>query len=120
MRVVSVSEPIYRSKVFVFIGAGEEFSRWLERVHRVQLTTKEHGAAQSLSWFDDNGDWYAAIRLPYWRPGNPWEAGVLAHEAMHVAQKLAKPRGLKGEAKNYYLQWLVEEATRKLNGRKLR
>lgn len=52
------------------------------------------------------------IWMPYFRVGDAFDAGVLAHESLHIVWRLLEKYGIYDEETHCYLmQWIVNEAT---------
>lgn len=105
---------------YVCVGTPVAFMRWVNGHFEGQFTKPPAG--QGMAFVDtpkvrQGQHFHAVIWLPYFRKGNAYDAGKLAHEALHVAWRLLEEYGTSDEELHCYLvQWLVEEATRKLIG----
>lgn len=100
--------------LFVLIGKSTSARAWCNRRYEAQL---EGPMASGLAFIDTPkaGGLECVIWLPYFRKGNAFDAGTLAHEALHVAWRLLDKIGIHDEETHCYMvQWIVEELTRRL------
>ena len=111
-KVVGLSSDVLPLTVSVFVGGYAEYQAWCEKRWGVGLPPlAESGTAQSCTTID-KGTLKGLIWLPMFRQGNAFDAGALAHEALHVTWKLLDKLGVTDEETHcYLLQWIVTEAT---------
>lgn len=103
---------------YVLVGDAAAFGRWANAHFDAQLDRTPTG--QGLAFVEvprvaKGQHFHCVIWMKRLRRGNCYDAGVLAHEALHVAWRLLDTLGCYDEETHCYLvQWLVEEATHRL------
>lgn len=103
--------------LFVLVGSAAQAQKWCNE-HFEGETKLPDGSG--LAFIDTPKDrtrlrYECVIWMPQFRKGNAFDAGVLAHEALHIAWRLIETIGSTDEEMHCYMvQWIVEETTHRL------
>ena len=112
LRVITFGCDVWPLDVYLCVGPIDAFARWRKR--RFDVDTEQYGTGMA-SVFVHDGAVTALIWLPYFRVGNAFDAGTLAHEALHVVWRALDKFGCNDEeAHCYLLQWLIDQSTRRI------
>jgi hypothetical protein len=118
MRRVHLSNRLLPIELFVLVGPARDAQAWCNKRHApVEMDVPSgsglafvHALAAPKVGFE------SVIWMADFRKGNSFDAGRLAHEALHVAWRLLEKLGSYDEETHCYMvQWIVEETTRRLN-----
>ena len=113
MIVVKLESIVLPMTVFLLVGTIDEHDAWAKKRHKHERDPdKPVGAARAYTcWHSGNG-WEGVIWMPYFRRGDAFDAGKLAHEALHIAWRLLDRLGCYDEeAHCYVVQWIVNIGT---------
>lgn len=113
-----VKVPIYRAwGLLLAVGwTGSEMALWLQEqgADRDEVNSVEHAGA---AVFEVGSD------LVIWIP-EPYDMGIIVHEAMHAGLRILRTHGVKIESENdepitYFCQWVVERILNEVQLRRL-
>ena len=118
MRRIYLRNRLLPISLYVLVGSAAQAQTWCN-AHFGGETKLPDGSG--LAFVDAPKDpktlpFECVIWMPYFRKGNAFDAGVLAHEALHIAWRLLGKIGSTDEEMHCYMvQWIVEETTYRLN-----
>lgn len=114
-RRVHLTNTLLPVQLFVYVGEYEACQRFLRRRFDKEWDDRRGAAKAAVLPAPKGVGFECVIWMPYFRRGNAFDAGKLAHEALHVVWRLLEHLGIYDEETHcYLLQWIVDEVTDRL------
>jgi hypothetical protein len=122
MKIVEVFCDVYGATCFLFVGSKKKFDKFCQKEFNMTITGKDTANGSMSHLATPKGQEVFIIWMDEFKPNDPINIGLLAHECTHVTLELMDDRGIPVSLENeeviaYLTQFFLTKFLEKINSK---